>query len=55
MHQGGAERIRRSILCGTIPGPAAGRWELPTTLSYRARTFLPLVSQRATALVRVTS
>jgi hypothetical protein len=42
---------RRSILCGTVPSPAAGRWELPTTLSYRARTFLPMVSQRADALV----
>ena len=31
---------RRSVLCGTVPGPAAGRWALPTTLSYRARTFL---------------
>ena len=32
---------RRSVLCGTVPDPAEGRWALPTTLSYRARTFLP--------------
>ena len=31
----------RSILCGTVPDPAAGRWVLPTTVSCRARTFLP--------------
>ena len=33
--------LRRFIFCGTFPDPAAGRWVLPTTLSYRARTFLP--------------
>ena len=32
---------RPYVFCGTFPDPATGgRWALPTTMSYRVRTFL---------------